>query len=1469
MVWDAWPSTLAATVANPPAVNDFAVKVLVSYQTGMRSDFADLRFSKDGAALSHTIWAYSAGVSAEVWVKVPLGTTSFTLHYGNVSAADASDPNATFLFCERWTGYFSDRWNHIYKGQADSTTYNTNNQALISPPANKTVASMRGLESKATFSKGIVVEYNDKLTSNSYSPGITLGTGNLVDFNGGSTRWDQCAHETGYSAVHSNTLDSGTGTYLQRNATGGAVVLKTSGPGYAALGTFTVKRLVWGADNSIAFENNGVVVVSATDSTWASLTGARLVIYQGWYNGNGGTRTIDWIRIRPYQATEPVVTIGPSVVYEDLAGTIAAASAAEGGLTLPVPSEGTLTLYPVDDSCHEHRLNNSSLATLRAAAGNGGARMNTSQWACNLETASDTTNGLFLVIARAILSFDTSAIPQNATILSAKLKLTRSGGNSLLGDFATCLVSATPADPTYHNISETDNDYANVGFSELADQIAYSNWAYLAQHTFVLNEKGLSSINKGGYTSFALRTNWDRDNTFGGTWGANKWSEMMIFSKEDATQANWPILEVSYRVGTTHEMEGTIPAVSGMAGQAIRLRSCAGLVVAAAATVTGRVARLRGLNGTAAAQSVSGGYLQAQIVLAGGIAVQAGMSARVTRVRRVNGSVIATGLTAGYLQAVLPLSGALASASASAGALARARRISGAIPAASTFTGSLKADLEISGSIQASSSCTSVLRATLGIGGSITAPSSCSGSLNADIVLNGSLNASSSISGPLQAVLELGSTVSAQSAITGSVIRIRKAGGAVSANASLNGSVKANVYISGAVSGNAGVSGSVIRIRRVTGETISAVMAEQSALLQATRTFGATVPSTSQAAGPLSALVPLTGVAIEAHLGVTAAVIRLRHVAASPSSTSGLEGLLRAAVPVSGSVAAQTDAAGTFGAEVFFRATVPGSAIVAGAVTRLRTVVGAVAASATVGAAGLSAPVPLTGQIPAVSGAIGQTLVEVPLMGTVTAQTGMDGTLEEGLVLTLTGLVPAETAIDGALHASVSLNGTSPGVASGAGTVTRLMPLIGAMAGESGTSGVLSAPVPVAGGVAAQGGIAGTLEAGQIVPLTGEIASAITVNSASLSALVSLNGAVSTILEVAGAFARTVPIDGISEESSGAIAGLFGAVPCSGAVPAQTGMDGTVVRLRSCSVLVPCSGGLVGALSGPVPCSGAVSASSGGSATIATARDIDLSGGLLAATTGMAGAVQPVRGMAGTVEAVSGISGNCAAAIPISGTSQGVSSGDGQLAVGNVVEISGSVSAASINTGTINRGRSLSGETVSGVVSLSGAITTPIALGTEVQAVSLAQADLSNSIPIASVVTARSGIAGVLGVRSTRTVVTTARSLAATTSRQGRAERFILACIQAVHGNAATLRSQTVVVATYLSRITAELEIRIKTLKVEDFKVFEADLDFAAGEAGLDFGAGELESDFMAVEAASSEGFMVMELELDFQVIEV
>src|SRR5690554_5086987 len=811
MVWDAWPSTLTATVTNPPAVDDFAVKVIVAYQTGMRSDFADLRFSKDGVALSHTIWAYTASTEAEVWVKIPSRTTSFTLHYGNASAEDASDPDNTFLFCDRFTGFISGHWKHIYRGQSNSSAIiNANNELEIRPPTNKTPGSMRGLVSKTTFSKGIVVEYSDKLTGDTFHPGITIGTGNIVDFNGASTRWDQCAQETGYSVVTTNTQYLNDGTYLQRNLSSGADVIQVGGPGYDPVDTFSIKRFIWAANNYLAFENNGTVVVSGTDSTWQSLPWVELIIYQGWYGGNGGTRVMEWIRVRPYQATEPTVVLSASTTHEELAGTIEAVSDTSSDLEISAAPSGTLTLYPVEDSYHEHRVNNSTLETLIAAAGTGGARTNTSSWACNLETAANTQTGKFLVLARGIFSFDTSAIPDNATITSATLKMVRSGGNNLLGDFEVCLVGASPTDPTKHNVTDTNNDYPNVGSTEFASRVAFSDWAYLAQHTFTLNAAGRAAINKSGYTSFALRIGWDVDGSFTGTWGAEKWSELQVFTVDDATQANWPVLEITYTTGVTHELAGTIEAAAGTEGVTTRLRSAGGAIAISATVNTPMLVRLRGISGAPGAVSVSTGYLQALLDLYGAaISVQVGLSGVITRLRSLIGSAPGTGVLSGALQAT--------------------NLISGAIPCTASISGLLKATFPVTAlTVSATSSCSGQIQVIANLYGAIPANAATPESLlRATTPLTGTtLPAQASLAVSLQVEARLSGTCDGQATKRiDEWTRLRGVSATVPGNATIEGALHAPTPVEGAALASASTSASVTRVR-----TLSGAIAAQSSV---------------------------------------------------------------------------------------------------------------------------------------------------------------------------------------------------------------------------------------------------------------------------------------------------------------------------------------------------------------------------------------------------------------------------------------------------------------------------------------------------------------------------------------------------------------------------------------------------------------------------------------------------------------
>jgi hypothetical protein len=102
---------------NPSVLVDYQVKINIDYDSDMKTDFSDLRFtSSDGVTLvPYWIENYGASVSAVVWVKVPIipssGQTTIFMYYGNPNASSSSNGSATFSFFDdfaegaEWTPY--------------------------------------------------------------------------------------------------------------------------------------------------------------------------------------------------------------------------------------------------------------------------------------------------------------------------------------------------------------------------------------------------------------------------------------------------------------------------------------------------------------------------------------------------------------------------------------------------------------------------------------------------------------------------------------------------------------------------------------------------------------------------------------------------------------------------------------------------------------------------------------------------------------------------------------------------------------------------------------------------------------------------------------------------------------------------------------------------------------------------------------------------------------------------------------------------------------------------------------------------------------------------------------------------------------------------------------------------------------------------------------------------------------------
>lgn len=179
--------------------------------------------------------------------------------------------------------------------------------------------------------------------------------------------------------------------------------------------------------------------------------------------------------------------------------------------------------------------NNATWATVRAAT--TGTADNTSTTA-----AVYTEPGFW--IGRVFLPFDSSALPDGATIVSAKVRVYVDavlGDNDNDGDDFIRLVESTQATST----GLVNGDFDQLGTTALANDIDITSISAGGFIEFILNSTGLALLNDTGYTQFGLREGHDINNNPTGTGITG----IRINTSDNAS--NDPELVVAYTVGVT------------------------------------------------------------------------------------------------------------------------------------------------------------------------------------------------------------------------------------------------------------------------------------------------------------------------------------------------------------------------------------------------------------------------------------------------------------------------------------------------------------------------------------------------------------------------------------------------------------------------------------------------------------------------------------------------------------------------------------------------------------------------------------------------------------------------------------------------------------------------------------------------------------------------------------------------------
>ncbi len=119
----------------------------------------------------------------------------------------------------------------------------------------------------------------------------------------------------------------------------------------------------------------------------------------------------------------------------------------------------------------------------------------------------------FWRIMRGFFLFDTSSLGSTATISAATGSLYFSGtirnnwNNGTYSKYTWC--ASTPAS----NTALEANDFDNVGTTHFVTDVAISALTQDVYNDFTMNASGLAAIDKTGVSKFAVRLNWDIDNS--------------------------------------------------------------------------------------------------------------------------------------------------------------------------------------------------------------------------------------------------------------------------------------------------------------------------------------------------------------------------------------------------------------------------------------------------------------------------------------------------------------------------------------------------------------------------------------------------------------------------------------------------------------------------------------------------------------------------------------------------------------------------------------------------------------------------------------------------------------------------------------------------------------------------------------------------------------------------------------------
>ncbi len=313
-----WTRRRPITITNSTGttLSEFQVKVTVSYDSDMRGDFADIRFTNnDGTSLlSYWTQSYVASTSAIFWVKIPSipsGTKTIYMYYGNPVASSTSNGWNTFDFFDDFSAGLS-QWTI----DAENT-----DKVYISAGAGNPSPSLRHDPDSSQTKNSY---FDTRLITKDYK--ILNGVIEYEVYLAGTQR---IIHQLGWR-VQSLNFENGYCWRLQTATADGGHLRFTGRTSWSTFGTafnyvsantwHNVKEVVSGSTYTGYVD--GGSAYSGTDST--KLTADYLVSHVHGVSLNASSYVlVDNIRVRKYASPEPITGLGSEEDMYTSSGTIA------------------------------------------------------------------------------------------------------------------------------------------------------------------------------------------------------------------------------------------------------------------------------------------------------------------------------------------------------------------------------------------------------------------------------------------------------------------------------------------------------------------------------------------------------------------------------------------------------------------------------------------------------------------------------------------------------------------------------------------------------------------------------------------------------------------------------------------------------------------------------------------------------------------------------------------------------------------------------------------------------------------------------------------------------------------------------------------------------------------------------------------------------------------------------------------